>query len=303
MSHSFANEQLSALLDGELTDTEAAALEAELAADPALREELEALRAASRFLRDHAPVSAPEGFAARLQERLAAEPPPAANTTAAFAGLRRALPGLAVAAAALIVVGVTAMQSTFQGAAPEPAAETKAAAPAAAAPGEPEPATYAPAPSAPPDGAVVQRDLNSAWQSAEPAAEPMPQGQAASPQERAPTSWRFSLMMSDEADFTRLADLARAEGGVLEDASGGAPSGPPAEGEGAYFVRLPADKLPGFGDRLASLGRVQAIPDPSWYGTDLVKVRIDVQISAPVRPAAAKPAAASKKSADVPLKK
>ena len=46
MTRPTASEQLSAWIDGELTDAEAAELEAELARDPSLRAELDSIRRA-----------------------------------------------------------------------------------------------------------------------------------------------------------------------------------------------------------------------------------------------------------------
>jgi len=104
MTQPAANEELSAYLDGELEDTEVAELEARLAAEPALREELEALSAAADFLRTHGPVRAPPGFHGRVMVAVEDEPVPGSW----WRWLRRpfGLPveGLAVAAAAVLVL-------------------------------------------------------------------------------------------------------------------------------------------------------------------------------------------------------
>lgn len=66
MSSNPANEQLSAYLDGELEDAEAASIEAALAGDSELRAELDRLKRVQRLLRTHGRARAPEGFAARV---------------------------------------------------------------------------------------------------------------------------------------------------------------------------------------------------------------------------------------------
>jgi negative regulator of sigma E activity len=105
MREPFANEQLTAYLDGELDPAERAAVESALAADPALREELEALRRVSGLLRRHGPVDAPPDFVRGVLERARQEPAP---RTSWWAWLRRPfgmpLEGLAVAAVAALVV-------------------------------------------------------------------------------------------------------------------------------------------------------------------------------------------------------
>jgi hypothetical protein len=64
---------LSAWLDGELDDDAAALLEEQLALDPTLKAELDELEAVVAFVRERAPVHAPDGFTARLLDRVDAE--------------------------------------------------------------------------------------------------------------------------------------------------------------------------------------------------------------------------------------
>ncbi len=75
MTRATASEQLSAWIDGELTDAEAAELEAELARDPTLRAELAELEAVVRTLHDEGPVQAPAGFRERVLARVEREHP------------------------------------------------------------------------------------------------------------------------------------------------------------------------------------------------------------------------------------
>ena len=67
---------LSAYLDGELSDVERAEVEAALAHDPALAAELGALREAQEILQTFGPVRAPAGFRARILEATDNEPMP-----------------------------------------------------------------------------------------------------------------------------------------------------------------------------------------------------------------------------------
>jgi hypothetical protein len=97
----FARNRLSAYLDGELTSAEARDVEAALAREPELREELDAMRAAIELLRDGGMVEPPEGFADRLALRLQEESMPVGWRR----WMRQIRPeGAMLAAAALLVV-------------------------------------------------------------------------------------------------------------------------------------------------------------------------------------------------------
>jgi hypothetical protein len=102
-------ERLSAWLDGELTEAEQREFEAELARDPALRADLEALESVVRLVREEAPTVAPPGFHGRVMARVAElEPAPQPGLVAWFTSLGRrweaiALGGVALAALLLFV--------------------------------------------------------------------------------------------------------------------------------------------------------------------------------------------------------
>lgn len=100
-------EQLSAWLDGELTDLEAAEIERELDRNPLLRAELDELRDVRELLRTHGQAQAPDDFLAKVLARTENEPLPA-NDPTFWRWLRRPfgvpIEALAVAAAALLVV-------------------------------------------------------------------------------------------------------------------------------------------------------------------------------------------------------
>ena len=106
MREPYADEALSALLDGELDDEARVRLESELARDADLRDELEQLRRVRAFLLAKGPAEAPPDFLAKVLGKVENEPMPANSPMASF--LRRPfgvpLEALAVAAVALFVV-------------------------------------------------------------------------------------------------------------------------------------------------------------------------------------------------------
>ena len=68
------SENLSAYLDGELTDAEARALEVQLSQDPSLMAELNEIQAVQSFMRSHGPTQAPPGFYTNVLSALEDEP-------------------------------------------------------------------------------------------------------------------------------------------------------------------------------------------------------------------------------------
>ncbi len=102
----FADERLSALLDGELDDAERKAVEADVARDENLRRELDELRRTRDFLRRKGPVDAPPDFLAKVLAKVENEPLPANSPLSSFFRRPFGLPieAVAVAAAALLVV-------------------------------------------------------------------------------------------------------------------------------------------------------------------------------------------------------
>jgi len=103
MSEPFANEMLSAYLDGELSEADRNQIEASLASDAVLRDELDQLTGARDFLAEHGPVAAPSDFLDGLLAAIEDEP-----QVVQLSWYRRPfgipIEGLAVAAAALLVV-------------------------------------------------------------------------------------------------------------------------------------------------------------------------------------------------------
>ncbi|TVQ88786.1 MAG: hypothetical protein EA397_16445 [Deltaproteobacteria bacterium] len=107
-----AHDELSAYLDDELSPGERRALERRLADDPALRAELAALRDTVALLRSQGPLLAPEQLTEGIRRALMHEPPPRAPVF--WRPRRGALQTVAVAAAAVVVVGV-AVSGSFMG--------------------------------------------------------------------------------------------------------------------------------------------------------------------------------------------
>ena len=113
MIRDFSDEQLSAYLDGELSEGERAAIEAHLAADPASRKLLEELRAVSGQVKSLPTYSAGAGFADRVVEAALAakqQQPSAASAPARTA--RRTWMAVVVAGVAATAAAIAIM---FQG--------------------------------------------------------------------------------------------------------------------------------------------------------------------------------------------
>jgi negative regulator of sigma E activity len=103
------HEQLSALVDDELVDSEQALLLGQLGADPALRERLARYQVISDALQNHLPPRLEVGFHKSIQKALQDEP--AVHVEASrFAGLFKPVAGFAVAAS-VAVVAVLSLQS------------------------------------------------------------------------------------------------------------------------------------------------------------------------------------------------
>lgn len=150
-----ANEDLSAYLDGELTDAEAAELEAELARDPALRADLAELEGVVQWMRHAGPDQAPMGFHHRVMARIEEEHP---ERPSAWAWLRRPLgiplEGWLVAAAAAAVLLLSLPEPSGSG----PRGGEEELRPGAADLSDP-PLLAAPVPEPPGEGdAVPERD-------------------------------------------------------------------------------------------------------------------------------------------------
>lgn len=101
-------EQLSAYLDGELTEAERATLEARLQADPALRGELDSLRQTVALVRALPTLKAPRSFALTAEQAgLVARPRPLPfYVSSAFSALSAAAAVVLVALSAYLLLGM-----------------------------------------------------------------------------------------------------------------------------------------------------------------------------------------------------
>ncbi|MFK7929260.1 MAG: sigma-E factor negative regulatory protein [Myxococcota bacterium] len=115
MMEDAATEQLSAYLDGELTDAEITELEHRLAQDPALRDELDQLRGAIDLLRTHGPAQTPPSLYGDILAAVADEPMPGGFWTWLQRPFGLPLPALAVAFVAVLVLGVTVTGALVMG--------------------------------------------------------------------------------------------------------------------------------------------------------------------------------------------
>lgn len=97
----------SAWLDGELDPAEAAAVAAELAADPDLADQVEGLRSVRSLLRDHGAIDLRADAGARLVARVEAldsADPPAASAPVVELAARRRIPTVAAVAASFAII-------------------------------------------------------------------------------------------------------------------------------------------------------------------------------------------------------
>jgi sigma-E factor negative regulatory protein RseA len=117
-------EQLSALVDDELTDSEQALLLRQLGTDAALRERLARYQVISDALQNHLPPRLEVGFHKGIQAALQDEPAVQVEWSR-FAGLFKPLAGLAVAAS-VAVVAVLSLQSVHNEITPTTAAVASA---------------------------------------------------------------------------------------------------------------------------------------------------------------------------------
>lgn len=129
-----ASEDVSAYLDGELTDAEIEAFEAELERNAALQWELDEIREVSEWLAADGPTAAPMGFANRVMARIDEEHP---ARPSAWAWLRRPF-GLPIEGVVLALSAAIVLVLVLPRSAPEPASDDATEHPARQAPIEAE---------------------------------------------------------------------------------------------------------------------------------------------------------------------
>ncbi len=106
MQSFFAINRLSAYIDGELPDSEAAQVERAIAANPAVREEYERMLSTIELLRTRGPVQAPPSLHASILARVADEPDPVVGLWARLWAPFQALPMEAVGVVFAVVAVV-----------------------------------------------------------------------------------------------------------------------------------------------------------------------------------------------------
>lgn len=102
----FAINRLSAYIDGELPDSEAAEVERAIAADPTVRDEYDRLLETIELLRTRGPMLAPPTLHAAILDRVAEEPDPVAGFWARLLAPFRAIPMEAVGVVFAVVAVV-----------------------------------------------------------------------------------------------------------------------------------------------------------------------------------------------------
>ncbi len=302
MTTPFANADLSAYLDGELNDTEVADLEALLQEDAELRAELATLEEATDFFRTHAPARAPDNFVANVLALVELEPVPA-NNVAAWWRRPMGMPieGVAVAAAALLVLGVTL---NFQGAGDLDQLEAPAAMAVADKSDSSDPAVavqkdksveLAQAPGVASDaapsraaGAAAGLDSAATGGLAKEAIKigTDAYGEYGGDEKAAPTKpavrsyYNYTVTTDDPAVMAGLLRAAVKHRGRVERENGQSVDGSSMDGQdnGSFFVHIPAAELATFGEELRSLGTVSQAPAPDWYASEMAKVRVDVRL-------------------------
>lgn len=313
----FARNRLSAYLDGSLDESEAAEVEAALSRDAALRAEYEAMKRAVLLLRERGPVSAPPDLHAKIMRRVAQEPAPSGSLVWLRRPLNRLpLEGLALAAAALLVVIAIQWRPERPAEAPPPEAEplAKVAEPSPAAPPEltspSAPALGAPeseaapkkslalgktlpvAPSAKTGASVAaapEEPYVADWEKQETKAGPEQQKaeeqpgleDALSKGVSMRTAYYYRLTTEDPAALEALASLAERSGGRLVDGWGEAKAPGALTADNNYTtvsIVIPPGRLGEVTGALRGLGAVANPPPASGalYAADQVVVVLEV---------------------------
>lgn len=312
-------ERLSAWLDGELSDAEQRELEAELARDPALRADLEALEGVVRLVREEAPTVAPPGFHQRVMARAAElEPARPGFFVVVASWLRRweaiALAGVAVAALLLALPFASSPEAPTPDAPVSPGA-VRLSPPADADPGPPpavssasEPVPVAsPAvpktqvvgrarvePSPPELARELQNGTNLSWEPGAPTATevppqavtgepPAPDAVPSLPPPPAPANGRF-VVSSDDPGLKRRVLALAARYGEVRDPSGRPVATAERAGTEELVVTVSQAELPAFTRGLQGLGfDVGPLPGDLLAG-DRVELRL-VLVGSEPRPA------------------
>jgi hypothetical protein len=318
VSNQFADERLSAYLDGDLDDLETRSFEQELERDPALRAEVEAFQSTVALLRRDGPARAPSDFHLKVLQAVADEP----VAVPWWVWLRRpfGLPveGLLVAAAAALVLWVALPDSgptldvggSDPGAAKldwaQPEAKPKAEAPAPnsvepagtaeasekATRGTPKGVEKMPTPPPPASKKAVEgspSDAIATTTKGEATSKPSPAGTADDiPDSRKMVGGHsYRVSTSDpEAQFALQRIAARHQALAL-GTNGARLGGTEFENAGSLtaVVQIPFDALNAFERDLAALGVVTAELDKELFNAESMQVTVHLQLDGTPEPA------------------
>jgi negative regulator of sigma E activity len=308
MASAAPDERLSAWMDGELDDAEKVRLEADLASDADLRSQLQELEAAVALFKEHAPVRAPDALYAAVMAAADAEP----VQLAWYQRLRRPggwpIEGLAIAAAAALVLVLAwpVSQDGESGAArmdktpsydlpPAPVRpEQKGAAQVGTAEAEPPPQlkTTQPTPSAPDVVAEGEADV------AEPLASTGAKGEVVGGTgDLAAPGFSYNLEVDDpQAQLAVLRIAGRYQGEVTRA------DREPLRGDelletglADLVVSLPRDALQAFGRDIAKVGGTLTTQgDNRMIAGDAVPVRVTLSMTKTAVKKGTKPSTAPK---------
>lgn len=291
-------ERLSAFLEGDLDPADRADVERELSAAPELRDALDAMRRSQGLVRRHGGARAPDGFADRVLEAVEREPVPISRAR----GWRRPL-GLpveiwALAAAAVLVVGVglRARTMTFGG---SPELRDDVPSPGAAAPvqkDEPEkkagPSPEAPktkavqsmAPSAPQgtlntggyDGNTANTadpdlSLGTAGTATDPTRDAQLPEQSGTAMVGEAKGWNYEIQATDPDYVAQLNRVAAKYGAKLSPTT-------TSDGTDAWWIEVPGDQIMNFDKDLRKIGQVDGTVEVNRLQTkDDVKVYLRIE--------------------------
>jgi anti-sigma factor RsiW len=290
-------ERLSALLEGDLSESETRGVERDLGQDPSLRALYQDLQRATQLMRTAGPVAAPDRFLDGVMAAVAQEPIPANRPLRGWRmPFRVPFEGLLVVAAAAVVlflaipredeeaedaagaarVDLQKVVDAVPPAVPAPTAKTVAGDATSASSvgvrrgGDKVVAVEREAAPAAPEVGGTSDDEPPAVDSEKPA----PVGFGA--------PLRYSVNTGDEAAVTRLVQLAGRFGGKLSDDAGKTLTTTDLKaGPAVVFLRIPADRLSEFDAALRSLGRdVSADRDDEKLQVgDTVEGQVTVQLA------------------------
>lgn len=300
----FARNRLSAYLDGALTEREAAEIAEAIAADPSLRGEYEAMKAAVEMLRREGPTRAPSGFHARVLGAVETEPAPSGTVVRLQRAWNRVpLEAVALAAAAAVVVlviqGRPEPEATEAGAASTVAAKSEDASsppplrdPAGAIEADPlrRAVVADPTPAAPTEAAVEatqpsprKPEGQTAASKAEPYVASWEKGGAGSADAGLATTYGYRLRIASPEVLFSLSSIAETAGGEVRDSGGRVLKPRLLNQEDDYeqtLLAVPLAEAEAVRGHLEALGSTSVPPPaaPSLFSADYAVFIVEVRL-------------------------